>query len=63
MRSFELNLEVTTIWYSSEAVAKLRMVEESYIARSHPVDLKVWRMRPFSKRFVENIARLFASVV
>ncbi|HMN31255.1 MAG TPA: cardiolipin synthase, partial [Caldilineaceae bacterium] len=53
MRSFELNLEVTTIWYDPDAVAKLRVVEASYIDRSHPVDLKVWRMRPFSKRFVE----------
>jgi cardiolipin synthase len=63
MRSFELDLEVTTVWYSPEAVAKLRSIEASYRDRSKAVDLKEWRQRPFSKRFVENIARLFASVV
>lgn len=63
MRSFELTLEVTTVWYSPEAVAELRAVEATYLARSKPVDLKEWRQRPFSKRFIENIARLFASVV
>jgi cardiolipin synthase len=63
MRSFELNLEVTTIWYSPQAVTQLRAVEASYIERSKPVDLQVWRQRPFRKRFVENMARLFASVV
>jgi cardiolipin synthase len=63
MRSFELCLEVTTIWYSQEAVAKMRDIEESYITRSKPVDLEVWRQRPFGKRFAENIARLFASLV
>jgi cardiolipin synthase A/B len=63
MRSFQLSLEVTTIWYSPEAVTKLRLIEASYLARSIPVDLAVWRQRPFSKRFVENLARLFASLV
>jgi cardiolipin synthase len=63
MRSFQLSLEVTTIWYSREAVAKLRVIEASYLARSTPVDLAVWRQRPFRKRFVENLARLFASLV
>lgn len=63
MRSFELNLEVTTVWYSPQAVAKLRKVEAHYIAHSKPVDLTEWRQRPFRRRFVENIARLFSSVV
>ncbi|MCL4858559.1 MAG: cardiolipin synthase [Caldilineaceae bacterium] len=63
MRSFELNLEVTTIWYSADAVAKMRVIEASYIARSKPVSLEEWRQRPFGRRFVENIARLFASLV
>lgn len=63
MRSFELNLEVTTIWYNAEAVTRLRAIEASYIARSQPMDLKRWRQRPFRKRFVENIARLFAPLV
>jgi cardiolipin synthase len=63
MRSFELNMEVTTIWYSPEAVAKLRLVEASYLDRSKPVDLAVWQQRPFRKRFVENLARLFSSLV
>lgn len=63
MRSFELNMEVTTIWYSAQAVATLRLIEASYIARSKPVDLQMWRQRPSHKRFVENIARLFAAMV
>lgn len=63
MRSFELNLEVTTVWYSLAAVVKLRTVEASYMARSQPVNLAVWRQRPFRKRFAENIARLFAAMV
>jgi cardiolipin synthase len=63
MRSFELNMEVTTVWYDPDAVSKLRAVEASYLGRSKAVDLEVWRQRPFSERFVENISRLFASVV
>ncbi len=63
MRSFQLNLEITLVLYDCEAVARLRAIEASYIARSTPVLLEEWRRQSFGEKFVQNSARLVSALL
>jgi len=63
MRSFQLNLEITLVLYDREAVARLRAIEASYIARSTPVLLEEWRRQSFGEKFVQNSARLVSALL
>jgi cardiolipin synthase len=63
MRSFQLNLEITLVLYDREAVARLRAIEATYIARSTPVLLEEWRKQPFRDKFIQNSARLVSALL
>jgi cardiolipin synthase A/B len=63
MRSFQLNLEITLVLYDREAVARLRAIEATYIARSTPVLLDEWRKQSFGEKFVQNSARLVSALL
>jgi cardiolipin synthase len=63
MRSFQLNLEITLVLYDCEAVARLRTVEATYLARSTPVLLEEWRRQSFGEKFVQNSARLVSALL
>lgn len=63
MRSFQLNLEITLVLYDREAVARLRAIEATYIARSTPVLLEEWRRQSFSDKFIQNSARLVSALL
>jgi cardiolipin synthase A/B len=63
MRSFQLNLEITLVLYDREAVARLRAIEATYIARSTPVLLEEWRKQSFREKFVQNSARLVSALL
>jgi len=63
MRSFQLNLEITLVLYDRQAVARLRAIEATYIARSTPVLLEEWRKQSFRDKFVQNSARLVSALL
>jgi cardiolipin synthase A/B len=63
MRSFQLNLEITLVLYDREAVARLRAIEATYLARSTPVLLDEWRKQSFGEKFVQNSARLVSALL
>jgi len=63
MRSFQLNLEITLVLYDREAVARLRAIEATYIARSVPVLLDDWRKQSLGEKFVQNSARLLSALL
>jgi cardiolipin synthase len=63
MRSFQLNLEITLVLYDREAVARLRAIEATYLARSTPVLLEEWRKQSFGEKFVQNSARLVSALL
>jgi cardiolipin synthase len=63
MRSFQLNLEITLVLYDREAVARLRAVEATYLARSTPILLEEWHQQSFREKFVQNSARLVSALL
>ena len=62
MRSFSLNLEVTVMMIDADIVAKMHDVEEQYRAVSRELLLDEWVNRPILARYVDNVARLTATL-
>jgi cardiolipin synthase len=63
IRSFMLNSEVSLIAYDSDVAAELRKVQESYFAGSQTLTLEDWQRRSVFQRVLQNVARLFDSVL
>ena len=63
IRSFALNAEVSFIVYDRAVVAKLRALQEGYLAESDPLELAAWRQRSLAQRVVQNLARLADSLL
>ncbi|MHA7268600.1 cardiolipin synthase [Arthrobacter sp. HLT1-20] len=62
MRSFSLNLEVTVMMIDREVVQQMRAVEDHYRAISRELKLAEWVNRPVLARYVDNVARLTATL-
>ena len=62
IRSFLLDLEVSLVLYDPTVVKRLKKVSASYIGRSKRIDLHEWRLRPFRKVLLDNIARLTSAL-
>ncbi|MFC8303998.1 cardiolipin synthase [Specibacter sp. NPDC057265] len=62
MRSFSLNLEVTVMMIDDGVVQRMRQVEDDYRAVSRELLLEEWVNRPIMARYVDNVARLTATI-
>lgn len=62
MRSFSLNMEVSLMLPGAEIVDQMRKVEDMYRNVSKRLDLHEWRSRPMLSRYVDNVARLTATL-
>lgn len=62
MRSFSLNLEVTVMMIDREVVQQMHTVEDHYRAISRELKLEEWLERPVLARYVDNVARLTATL-
>ncbi|WP_374224835.1 cardiolipin synthase [Paenarthrobacter sp. DKR-5] len=62
MRSFSLNFEVSMMMLGEPIVRQLRETEDLYRSRSRELHLDEWRQRPRLHRYVDNVARLTATV-
>lgn len=62
IRSFELDLEVSTVLYDSSVVKHLRTIEKRYAERSKRVSLLTWRKRSLRLQALDSVARLTASL-
>ena len=62
MRSFSLNMEVSLMLPGGEIVDQMRRVEDMYREVSKRLDLQEWRSRPMLSRYVDNVARLTATL-
>ncbi|KAF1685677.1 cardiolipin synthase [Pseudoxanthomonas broegbernensis] len=58
IRSFALNAEVGMVCYDRGVVARMRTIEDEYLADAEQVDLSAWRARPPWRRSLEGLARL-----
>lgn len=62
MRSFSLNMEVSVMLLGEEIVNSMRAVENSYRAISRELKLEDWMRRPMRAKYVDNVARLTATL-
>ena len=62
MRSFSLNLEVTVMMIDRDVVRQMHAVEDHYRCISRELDLADWIKRPMLARYVDNVARLTATL-
>lgn len=62
MRSFSLNLEVTVMIVDGSVVQRMHEVEDHYRAVSRELLLDEWEKRPILARYVDNVARLTATI-
>jgi cardiolipin synthase len=62
MRSFSLNLEVSVMLLGEDIVQRLRAVEAGYREISHELVLDTWTQRPMAVKYVDNVARLTATL-
>jgi cardiolipin synthase len=58
IRSFALNAELGLICYDADVVARLRTIEDEYLADADIIDAAQWRKRPAWQRSLAGIARL-----
>jgi cardiolipin synthase len=63
LRSFQLNEEASLLLYDRASVGAVETIQRGYIDASDRLDLATWRRRPALRKFVENIARLFNSLL
>ena len=62
MRSFSLNLEVSVMMFDGTIVEQMRRVEDTYRALSKELLLENWVGRPVWQRYIDNVARLTATL-
>ncbi|HLA83958.1 MAG TPA: cardiolipin synthase [Thermoguttaceae bacterium] len=63
IRSFELNFEISLLFYGSDVTAQLRDLQNGYIARSTLLGADEWNSRPGRIRVLENIAKLLGPLL
>lgn len=63
IRSFQLNLELNLLLLDAASVAGVATIQQAWLAESEPLRAEDWNRRPFVQRVVENIARLFDSLI
>lgn len=61
IRSFELDLEITSILYDKGVVAELDKLEKIYMKKSRRITLTSWESRPIRIKLLERLARLTAA--
>jgi len=62
IRSFELNHELTVIFYSTVVTKRLRAITNEYLKRAKQLKASTWRKRSAGKRLLDNLARLTSSL-
>lgn len=58
IRSFELNLENTTVFYNASVAGTLSRLHRRDLKKSIPLELETWKKRPLHKTFLDSLARL-----
>lgn len=62
IRSFELDLEITTIIYDKKVASKLEKIEKKYLERSKKITAEKWLKRSTKNKLLDNVARLTAAL-
>ena len=59
-RSFQLHYECGVMLYGADAIQDIRRDMEKVIARCELVDLAKWKKRPWPKRILERVLKIFS---
>ncbi len=62
MRSFSLNLEVSVMLLGADVVRRVSAVADTYRGLSRELTLEDWMRRPVGVKYVDNVARLTATL-
>lgn len=62
IRSFELDLEITTIVYDKQVVKDLEKIEARYLQSAKRITLKKWQNRSTKHKMLDSISRLTAAL-
>lgn len=63
MRSFTLNSEISLVLFDRELTEWLLAEQTRYFARSDLLRDEQWKTRPFARKVIENVARLFTPLL
>lgn len=63
LRSFALDFEITVVLYGADATADLRAQVERYRRYTRLLTSAEWQQRPFYRRILQNVARLFSPLL
>ncbi|HBO44690.1 MAG TPA: cardiolipin synthase [Planctomycetaceae bacterium] len=63
IRSFELNFEISLLFYGADMTGYLRHLQRGYMAQSRQLTPEEWSRRPRLNRVGENIARLLSPLL
>jgi cardiolipin synthase len=63
VRSFQLNAEISLIVYDRDVVQRLRAEEDRNLAECDLLTLEEWNKRPFIVRVLQNLGKLFDSLL
>jgi cardiolipin synthase len=63
IRSFELNFEISLLFYGPDVTSRLRELQNGYIARSTLLTEEEWGRRPRVAQVVGNIAKLLGPLL
>jgi cardiolipin synthase len=63
MRSLWLNFEISLLVYDRDFSSRLRRLQLDYLEQSGNIALEVWRARPRSRKFLEDLCRLIGPLL
>jgi cardiolipin synthase len=63
IRSFQLNNEISVLFYGRDVAPRLHLEEQRYLQRSRPLDPQQWAKRRFIHKVGEELARLLSPVL
>jgi cardiolipin synthase len=62
IRSLTLHMEMMMLVHDHEFCARMRVVEDSYRAASHQIQLAEWMRRPTREKVFDNLMRLTSAL-
>jgi cardiolipin synthase len=63
VRSFNLNFELSVLLYGAESTARLRAIQQGYLADSSKLDLATWGKRTALRRYTDSAISLLSPLL
>jgi cardiolipin synthase len=63
VRSFNLNFELSVVLYGKEVTARMRAIQEAYLADSTQLSSQSWAQRPAIKRYTDSAITLLSPLL